>query len=133
MSHFLHKAFEPVRPKALEFSCHIDIACAPNADARADGRAVARMLFTDDGTFVCTGSLLNDQVSSFTPLFATANHCIHTAAAAASLETLWLFFPTACGNFTQPGVRITGGATLLLAHFDTDFTLRAWRAIRRPA
>lgn len=123
VSHFLQKAADPIRPKALGYSCHIDVACVTNPDVRADGRAVARMLFTDGNTFVCTGSLLNDQVSSFTPLFATANHCIHTAAAAASLETLWFFYPATCGGPAQAGVRVLGGASLLLANFDTDFTL----------
>ncbi|MGZ5101721.1 MAG: trypsin-like serine peptidase [Usitatibacter sp.] len=123
VSHFLQKATDPIRPKVLTFSCHVDVACVADANVGADRRAVARMLFTDGGTFLCTGSLLNDRVSSLTPLFATANHCIHTAAAAASLETLWFFYPATCGGFAQAGVRVTGGASLLLADFDTDFTL----------
>src|SRR6185436_4537729 len=65
----------------VDFTCHVDIACVTDPSVRQDGRAVARMRFTaDGGTFVCTGALLNDASNSLTPLFATANHCISTAA-----------------------------------------------------
>jgi hypothetical protein len=108
----------------VDFTCHVDIACIPDANVRTDGRAVARMRFTDGGrTFVCTGSLLNDASSSMQPLLATANHCISTAAAAATLETLWFYYPDTCGGLAIPNVRVPGGAALLMADFDNDFTL----------
>ncbi len=109
--------------KALDFTCHVDIACISDTSVRQDGRAVASMRFVEGGgTFACTGSLLNDAASSFTPLFATANHCISTQAVASTLETRFFFYPDTCGGAPAAPTRLTGGATLLMADFDTDFS-----------
>lgn len=124
VSHLVQPATDPVRAKALEFSCHVDISCISDPNVRTDGRAVARMVFVQGGgTYACTGSLLNDRASSFTPLFATANHCISTASAAATLETWWFYYPLSCGGAPQAPTRLSGGAMLLLADFNTDFAL----------
>ena len=110
--------------KALDFTCHVDIACVADANVRNDGKGVARMRFVKDGSaFVCTGSLLNDTTSSMTPLFATANHCISSSVVAATLETWFFYYPATCGGTAASPTRLTGGATLLVADFDTDFTL----------
>jgi len=110
--------------KALDFACHVDIACVSDPNVRTDGKGVARMRFVKDGSaFVCTGSLLNDNASSMTPLFATANHCISSSAVAATLESWFFYYPATCGGTPASPTRLTGGATLLLADFDTDFTL----------
>ncbi len=110
-------------PKVIN-ACHVDIACVTDPAVRQDGRAVARMRFVEGGSsFVCTGALLNDATSSLTPLFATANHCVSTAAVAATLETWFFFYPDACGALPAAPTRLTGGATLLMADFDTDFAL----------
>ncbi|APV50886.1 hypothetical protein BWI17_15030 [Betaproteobacteria bacterium GR16-43] len=109
--------------KAVTFTCHVDIACIPDPNVREDGRAVARMRFVKDGgAFVCTGSLLNDATGSFTPYFVTANHCISTAAVAATLETWFFYYPADCNGIAPAPTRLTGGATLLMADFDTDFS-----------
>lgn len=110
--------------KALDFTCHVDIACVADTNVRNDGKGVARMRFVKDGSaFVCTGSLLNDSVSSMTPLFVTANHCISTSAVAATLETWFFYYPATCNGTPAAPTKLTGGATLLVADFDTDFSL----------
>jgi lysyl endopeptidase len=107
----------------VDFTCHVDVACITDPSIRQDGRAVARMRFTvGGGTFVCTGALLNDASSSLTPLFATANHCISTAAIASSLEAAFFFYPDTCGGLPAAPIRVFG-ATLLMADFDSDFAL----------
>ena len=126
VSHLVQRPLEPVRSKALTFTCHVDVVCIVDPDVTQDRTAVARMLFTDTGkTFVCTGSLLADRPHSFTPLFATANHCISNQDVAATLQTWWFYTSVACnsGLATTSQTRLNGGATLLMANFDTDFTL----------
>ena len=122
LSHLLRSAGLALLPKLL--SCHVDATCVADAAVVNQRRAVARMAFVNDGrSFVCTGTLLNDQASSGTPLFATAHHCISTEAAASTLETWWLFYANTCGSLNQAPTRVSGGAQLLVTLASSDFTL----------
>ena len=123
VSHLFQRVSEPLLPK-LQYACHVDVACADNPDAMPDANAVARMHFVENGSsFLCTGSLLADSVSSGTPLFASANHCISTQSAASTLDTYWFYYAPTCGAAAQPPTRLTGGAVLLMADHDGDFAL----------
>ncbi len=109
-------------------SCNIDVACVtPQSSAFSDAaKAVAEMEFTqDDGfTHLCTGTLLNDAVSSNTPYFFSAAHCLDTATAARTLNTYWFFDAISCGNNTVPPyVQQTSGATMLARSGDWDWAL----------
>jgi lysyl endopeptidase len=81
------------------------------------GNSVAGMQFsTNDGTYVCTGSLLNDsEPDTWEPYFLTANHCISTQAVASSLETHWFWQSSSCnsGVLSASYKHHMGGATLL--------------------
>jgi hypothetical protein len=86
-------------------------------------RAVARMTYVKSGgSFVCTGALINDRTSSFTPLFATAYHCISTPSVAATLETAWGLQPASCGGAPQSPTTRSAGAQLLATDSEADFT-----------
>jgi hypothetical protein len=126
VSHLVQRPLEPVYSKAVQFTCHVDVSCIADPNVTQDSKAVARMFFTaaGGGTFVCTGSLLADRPHSLTPLFATANHCISSQDVASTLETWWFYTSTACNSGqAQSPTRLNSGATLLMANFDTDFTL----------
>jgi len=101
--------------------CNLDANCySENAQER---NAVARMLFTKDGgSYLCTGTLMNDTQNSFKPYFLTANHCISTQTVASSLETRWFYRSPSCnsGTLQSSTVRKTGGAQLLYASGTTD-------------
>jgi lysyl endopeptidase len=73
---------------------------------------------------VCTGTLLNTEKFP-TAFLVTANHCIATTAAAASVTTLWFNEADACGSATvNPAPRqVAGGATLVFTSFGADSTL----------
>ncbi len=105
-------------------SCHLDATCH---DTYVNQRnAVARMVFTSGGgTYVCTGTLLNDSQSSGTPYFLTANHCISTQAEASSLQTDWFYRSPTCNSRTLSSAttKRVGGAALLYATGSTDTTL----------
>ena len=102
-------------------TCNLDANCySENAQER---NAVARMLFTKDGgSYLCTGTLMNDTQNSFKPYFLTANHCISTQTVASSLETRWFYRSPSCnsGTLQSSSVRKTGGAQLLYASGNTD-------------
>ena len=102
-------------------SCNLDVSC--NASYSETSKSVAAAEFVKDGnTYVCTGTLLNDRMSSGTPYFLTANHCISSQSVASTLYTYWFFRSVSCNNPTlNAGVRVlTTGATLLYFTSATD-------------
>lgn len=99
-------------------SCNVDTACrvaALGANFVNAKNAVARMIFTDGGTFTCTGTLLNDTVpATQLAYFYTADHCISTQAVANTLNTYWGYEATSCGSGIQAAnTLLTGGAQYL--------------------
>jgi len=132
LSHLMTNAIEDF--KILEKigesgSCNIDAVCRvgtlgqPFANAST---AVARMTFVKDGgTYLCTGTLLNDtDNSSQVPWFHTANHCISSQALASTLNTYWKYDATACSSGAVGSyVLLSGGADYLYSSTDTDGAL----------
>ncbi len=109
-------------------ACEIDVACvSPQTTAFVDStKAVAAIEFTqEDGfTYLCTGQLLNDSVSSNTPYFFSANHCLDSAMAARTLNTYWFFDAVACNSRTVPPfVQQASGAAMLGRSVDFDWSL----------
>ena len=108
--------------------CEIDVACVtPQSAALTDAaKAVAEIDFTqEDGySYLCSGQLLNDSITSSTPYFFTANHCINSAMAARTLNTYWFFQAATCGSTVMPSyVQLTAGAALLARSEDWDWAL----------
>ena len=108
--------------------CNIDVKCVtPQSTAFVNStKAVAEILFTqeDGGTYLCSGTLMNDLASTGTPYFFTANHCINSATAARTMNTYWFFDAVACGNnAVPPYVQQATGATLLARSEDWDWAL----------
>ncbi len=120
-------------------ACEVDIAClapAVQQQIATASNAVARLLVTVKGTtYLCSGTLLNDSLNSFTPYFLTANHCITgvndlisdkgaAAAAASTVNTYWFFQAATCGSQAMPNYAlIADGATLLARGVDYDWSL----------
>jgi lysyl endopeptidase len=109
-------------------SCNVDVACVtPQPQAFVDARkAVAAIEFTqEDGfTYLCTGQLLNDSISSNTPYLFSASHCLDSAQAARTLNTYWFFDAATCGsNAVPPYVQQAAGATMLARSVDWDWAL----------
>ena len=127
------EAIDKIGTKAVEDigtsgACEIDVACvSPQTPAFVDStKAVAAIEFTqEDGfTYLCTGQLLNDSLSSNTPYFFSANHCLDSAMAARTLNTYWFFDAVACNSKTVPPfVQQTAGAAMLGRSVDFDWSL----------
>ncbi|MEO6749028.1 MAG: hypothetical protein ABI294_05485 [Casimicrobiaceae bacterium] len=112
-------------------SCEIDWKCESDSQPKPAltnaANAVARMIFTEDdgSSFLCSGTLVNDSISSQTPYFFTANHCIDTNYAASTLNTYWFYDAQSCGDhITPPAYKLlSGGSTLLGSSVSQDWVL----------
>ena len=94
--------------------CHLDATCYPEWSNSATG--VARIAFErSEGSFICSGTLLNNSREDFTPYFLTAAHCVDTEEEARSTTAFW-FYQTQTCNGELPdfqSVPYTEGARLL--------------------
>lgn len=107
-------------------TCNIDVVCPLGDPYRNDIRAVAKYYFDEpDGTYLCTGTLVNNAAQDDAPYFLTANHCISTQSAATSMSLIWNYQSPACGQHGGGSTAQTqeGGATLLAHRTDVDFSL----------
>jgi lysyl endopeptidase len=95
-------------------SCNVNVSCETPLPVISN--AVAYMDYVENGNgYECTGTLLNDTLSSGVPYFLTANHCINNQTAASSLYTVWFAKSSACNTSTlsTSAVTLTTGATVL--------------------
>lgn len=110
-------------------SCNINVKCVqPQDDALIhQAAATGKLVFTvpSGATARCTGTMINDTATSFTPYLFGANHCFETAYEAFTLNVWWFFDATACGSPTTPGAYQVqaGGAMLLGRSQDWDWAL----------
>ena len=115
----------------LDCPNHIDVQCRAGRFPRNQENAVASILFQEPGgTFVCSGTLMNDRDSSTrVPYFLTAHHCIANSAAARSVIARWFFQRARCGG-SDIDSRVTdtqGGTDLLATRGAQDATLLRFR------
>ncbi|HEX6084094.1 MAG TPA: hypothetical protein VF266_06190, partial [Thermoanaerobaculia bacterium] len=110
------------RPVTNADECFVDATCySASEDVQTLARATALLLFVKNGGVgQCTGTLINGPDGDRQLL--TANHCIRTAAEAASVEAFWDFRTSACGGAGMTYTK-TAGATLLTTSATTDVTL----------
>ena len=89
--------------------------------------SVAKILVSSTkGTFLCSGSLINDTIESSTPYFLTARHCVSNLGEARSVELHWMFQTERCdgGKRRDPRYTVTtGGGDLLRTRSEEDSTL----------
>ncbi|SMQ94377.1 trypsin-like serine peptidase [Xanthomonas fragariae] len=109
-------------------SCQNDIVCRANPTAGFNNaaKAVARILYTNNrGSFLCTGTLLNNTNSPKRNLFWTAAHCISTQTVANTLQTYWFYDAATCNGNTasSQATTLTGGAFLRHANTTRDTAL----------
>lgn len=124
VSHFFDSPPGANAGKSLENGCNIDASCY--SEWLPESNATAKIIYVEDGSsYLCTGTLLNDLISSGTPYFLTANHCVSSQTAASTLESYWFYRTLACDSplLNPDHQRLTGGATLLYSSpaSDTSF------------
>lgn len=109
-------------------SCQNDVVCRsnPSSGFTDAAKAVARMVFTQSGgSYLCTGTLLNNDNSPKRALFWTAAHCISTQSVADTLQTYWFYDAASCNGSTvsSSAVTLSGGAYLRHANTTRDTAL----------
>lgn len=103
--------------------CERDIVCRTSAPAnfRSTADSVARMVFTKGGSsFLCTGTLLNNNNATRRHLFWSANHCISSQTVANTLQTYWFYEATTCGGLTASSRARTLSGGAFLRHNNTS-------------
>ena len=94
--------------------CHLDVTCYPEWSSSETG--VAQILFeTSEGSFICSGTLLNNRQQDLTPYFLTAAHCVATEEEARSVIAFWNYQTQTCNGDLPDfqSVPRTEGARLL--------------------
>ena len=94
--------------------CHLDVTCYPEWSSFAAG--VALIAFeTSEGSFSCSGTLLNNSRQDFTPYFLTAAHCVDAEEEARSVIAFWHYQTQTCNGELPDfqSVPHTEGASLL--------------------
>ena len=114
-------------PRRLDCFTHIDVQCPEARFPKRLAGAVASILFErEDGTYVCSGTLLNDTVDdTFVPYFLTAHHCVPSQEVARTVEAWWFFARRTCGRVEiDERYSVTyGGGDLLATSLAQDSTL----------
>ncbi len=105
-----------------ELACNINVMCPIGAPWVNQKRSVARMTFAGPGgSFLCTGSLINNTTGDRTPYFLSAQHCESTNWS--SLVATFNFESQSCSSNIAGPTQTMQGATMKAANFDTDFML----------
>ena len=117
-----HIHASPERPLALECSNHLNVQCRAGQFPEDQDDAIVRLIYEEsDGTYACSGALLNDTGENFEPYILTARHCINTAAAGASVSVRWFYQTRSCGSAQiDPRSTTTHGGSDLLAMSASD-------------
>ena len=113
--------------------CHRNVACSEGDAWRDQIRTVAMYQITlDDGTFLCTGTLINNTEQNNKLYFLTAFHCLDEwldrvlddpDGAAASMVIYWNFQASTCTGTTGSMNLNQSGAIFRAAHWMSDFAL----------
>jgi lysyl endopeptidase len=124
-------------PRSL--TCQVDVSCSATLPAASN--SVLSLVFNKLDTVVvpnvmrtliCSGTLLNDSISSSAPYVLTANHCISDQTVASTLYSVSNYRSDSCnslsGNYFPSS---TTGSTLLYTAYNTDSSLL--RLIGTPA
>jgi len=100
----------------LSGACNLDVICSaadgfPQVDAwRNQIRSVG--VYTLNGSWTCTGALVNNTAQDLTPYFLTANHCGVTSSNAATVVVYWNYQNSWCRPPDSPASGGPGDGTL---------------------
>ena len=114
------------QPHATDCTSHIDAVCREDdlPDNQLDAIAYVRFE-RSEGSYACSGALLNDQTGSFEPYVLTARHCIDSSAVAETLSVRWFYRHKYCGGrtFDERSTWTHGGGDLLADSASDDMVL----------
>ncbi len=103
-------------------SCNVDVVCPEGDPWRSEIATVA--VYTLNGSWTCSGAMINNTAEDQTPYFLTANHCGINSGNASTMVVYWNFQSPTCGQ--QGGGSLAdnqSGATFLATSSTSDFCL----------
>lgn len=96
-------------------SCNLNAVCYP--DWASQGDAVGRISGVDSlGEFACSGTLVTNSSSDFSPFFFTAAHCFQYNQTAQTAAVFWMYKTPTCQSTIPPDIHsvpVTVGAALM--------------------
>jgi hypothetical protein len=103
-------------------TCNNDVVCALGDPWRNEIRSVAR--YSRNGSYLCTGTLVNNVANNFKNFFLTATHCGLSVGNAATVVVYWNYEATTCGQHSGGSLNQNqSGATLRMSRTDVDVAL----------
>ncbi|HOC56137.1 MAG TPA: hypothetical protein PKI20_10985 [Verrucomicrobiota bacterium] len=113
-------------------ACNNDVVCPVGVPWTNEIRSVA--VYTINGVWKCTGTLVMTGAGDFRPFFLTANHCDLSVANAGTVVVYWNYQSPTCGTH-GPGslAQNQSGAIFRAAKYDVDFALLELTSIPDPA
>jgi hypothetical protein len=119
-------------PAEKSGACNVDVVC-PEGDGWRD-QIDANGVYTIGGTWICSGSLVNNTAQNGAPYFLTANHCGVNAGNAASLVVYWNFQSPTCGQHGGGSLAdFQSGAIFRATYATSDFCLVELEEMPSPA
>jgi lysyl endopeptidase len=117
-----HVYFDPIGTLRDMDPCRIDLTCYPAWDEAS--HAVAGIGTIDDDSIWCTGTLVSNLASDFTPFFWTANHCLPDVESPENAEVYWIYqSQTPCADNPPSLPSVPQSAVLrMLSHGGFGFT-----------
>jgi hypothetical protein len=113
-------------------SCNNDVVCPEGDPWRPEINSVA--VYTLNGSWTCTGAMVNNTAEDGTPYFLTADHCGISGSNDASMVVYWNFQSPVCGQ--QGGGSLAdsqSGAIFRAAYSSSDFALVELEELPDPA
>lgn len=89
-----YRYFGPDSPDK-QGSCNIDVVCPEGDDWWSEINSVG--VYTVNGTWYCTGALINNTAEDGTPYFLTADHCGISTSNDQGVVVYWNFQSPTCG------------------------------------
>lgn len=128
---FCHKRKDASAPKNAG-ACNNDVVCPVGVPWTNEIRSVA--VYTVNGVWECTGTLVTTGAGDFRPFFLTANHCGLSAANAGTVVVYWNYQSATCGTH-GPGslAQNQSGAIFRAAKYDVDFALVELASLPDPS
>lgn len=106
-------------------SCNVDVVCPAADDWRAEIRSVAR--YITEGSYLCSGVLINNTAQDLKPYFLTAHHCGANdinPATAPTMVIYWNYETSTCGGTPDGSLdQFNTGAIFRAAYAPSDFAL----------
>ncbi len=103
-------------------ACNNDVVCPEGDPWRAE--IASNAVYTLNGSWTCSGVMVNNTAEDGTPYFLTADHCGISGSNDASMVVYWNFESPTCGQ--QGGGSLDDsqtGAILRASYGNSDFTL----------